>query len=84
MGELVIGVDKQPHLGRTTLVRRCTLHAHEDCRFVLQAPGPTFRVQVSVNPKFRPLKLTEGRSSDNRLLGAVMSYRFIAPPRTGT
>jgi hypothetical protein len=84
MGELVIGPDKQPHLGRTTTVRRCTLRAHEECRFLLPAPGPTFRVQVSVNPKFRPLKLTGGRSSDNRLLGAVMSYRFIAPPRTGT
>jgi hypothetical protein len=84
MGHLVIGADKQPHLGQTTAVRHCTLRAHEECRFLLQAPGPTFRVQVSVNPKFRPLKLTGGRSSDNRLVGAVMSYRFIAPRRTGT
>jgi hypothetical protein len=83
MGELAIGADKQPHLGRTTAIRRCVLHANKECRFLLKAPGPTFRVQVGVNPKFRPLKLTGGRSSDNRLLGAVVSYRFIAPPRTG-
>jgi hypothetical protein len=84
MGQLVIGKDKQPHLGTVTAVRHCTIRAYEQCRFLLQAPGPSFRVQVSVNPKFRPKKLTGGRMSDNRLLGAVMSYRFIAPRHTGT
>ena len=82
MGKLRIGADKQPHLGRVTVKRSCTLHAHDVCRFVLSAPGPKFRVEATVTPPFRPAKLTTV-SSDMRLLGAVFRYRFIAPPRTG-
>src|SRR6266545_6250408 len=83
MGELVIGSDKQPQMGRVTKILRCTLRAHEECNFLLPAPGPTFRVEVGVNPKFRPQKLSPQTSSDPRLIGAVVSYRFIEPRRTG-
>ncbi len=81
MGDLRIGADRQPHLGRVTATRRCTLRAHETCRFVLPAPGPTFRVESTVSRPFRPRDLSS--SSDARLLGAVFDYKFIAPRRTG-
>ena len=83
MGNLRIGSNKQPGLGRVTEIRHCRLRAHEECTFLLAAPGPTFRVEVTVNPKFRPHKLSPQTSSDPRLIGAVVSYRFIEPPRTG-
>jgi hypothetical protein len=35
-----------------------------------------------VNPKFRPHDLSPQTSSDPRLLGAVLRYRFIEPQRT--
>jgi hypothetical protein len=82
MGKLAIGADKQPHLGRVTQTRSCTLHAHQVCRFLLRAPGPKFRVEATVTPPFRPARLTT-ISSDQRLLGAVFRYRFIEPRRTG-
>jgi hypothetical protein len=81
MSELRIGKDKQPHLGRVTAVRTCTLSAHATCTWLIPAPGPTFRVESTVSPGFRPHALTN--SSDNRLLGAVFDYRFIEPRRTG-
>jgi hypothetical protein len=83
MGQLRIGADKQPHLGRVTTTRTCTLHAHETCRFLLPAPGPTFRAEAKVTPPFRPQELSPQTSSDARLLGAVFRYRFIEPRRTG-
>src|SRR5919201_3209748 len=83
MGELRVGADRQPHLGRVTAVRRCTIRAHEVCPFVLAAPGPSFRVEVTVTPPFRPHTLSPQTSSDPRLIGAVVSYHFIEPPRRG-
>jgi hypothetical protein len=81
MGELRIGKDNQPHLGRVTEVENWTISAYRTKTFLLQAPGPSFRVELRVSPKFRPRDL--GKFSDGRLLGAVVSYRFIEPPRTG-
>ncbi len=81
MGELRIGEDKQPHLGRVTAVRTCTLTAHKTCTWTIPTPGPKFRVESTVTPGFRPHELSG--SSDNRLLGAVFDYRFIEPQRRG-
>jgi hypothetical protein len=81
MGELRIGKDKQPHLGRVTAVRSCTLTAHKTCTWTIPTPGPKFRVESTVTPGFRPHELSG--SSDNRLLGAVFDYRFIEPQRKG-
>jgi hypothetical protein len=83
MGDLRIGADKQPHVGKVTARRSCTLRAHAVCRFLLRAPGPTFRVEAQVTPPFRPHDLSPQTSSDARLIGAVFSYRFIEPRRTG-
>jgi hypothetical protein len=82
MGELRIGKDNQPHLGRVTGAKNWVIHAYQTQTFLLPAPGPSFRVEVRVNPKFQPNKLDPSRS-DARLLGAVVSYRFIEPRRTG-
>ncbi len=81
MGDLRIGADKQPHLGRVTAVRSCRLRAHATCTWTIPTPGPKFRVESTVTPGFRPHELSN--SSDNRLLGAVFDYRFIEPRRTG-
>jgi hypothetical protein len=83
MGELRIGAaDNQPHLRRVTIVKDWVIHAYRTKTFLLQAPGPSFRVEVHVSPKFRPSDLIPG-NSDARLLGAVVSYRFIEPQRKG-
>jgi hypothetical protein len=81
MGELRIGADNQPHMGRVTTTKTWTIHAYQTKTFLLPAPGPSFRVEVKVSPKFRPSDLST--YSDARLLGAVVSYRFVEPPRTG-
>jgi hypothetical protein len=80
MGELRIGADNQPHIGRVTTTKRWVISAYQTRTFLLQAPGPSFRVEVHVSPKFRPHDLAP-RYSDARLLGAVVGYRFIEPQR---
>jgi hypothetical protein len=80
MGRLVIGPDKQPALGKVTAVRHWTLRAKKSKSFTLAAPGPQFRVEVHVSPKFMPAQLSSA-STDRRELGAQVSYTFIAPRR---
>jgi hypothetical protein len=82
MGLLTIGADKQPHLGKITAVRRWTVNRTQSRVFVIRAPGPRFRVEVTIDPKFVPAKLEPGRSSDRRELGAQVSYTFIEPRHT--
>jgi hypothetical protein len=81
MGQLRIGRDNQPHLGRVTTKRDWLIHAYDSRTFLLPAPGPSFRVEVNVDPKFRPRDM--GNFSDARLLGAVVTYRFVEPQRRG-
>ena len=78
MGHLTVGADKQPHLGEVTVVRHWTVHRKKSKVFVIPAPGPRFRVEVTIDPKFVPEKLEPKRSSDRRELGAQVTYRFIA------
>jgi hypothetical protein len=82
MGLLTVGSDKQPHLGKITAVRRWTVHSMQSRVFVIRAPGPRFRVEVTIDPKFVPAKLEPARSSDRRELGAQVGYTFIAPRHT--
>jgi hypothetical protein len=82
MGLLTIGPDKQPHLGTVTAVRHWTVNSQQSKEFVLRAPGPRFRVEVTVDPKFVPEKLEPDRSSDRRELGAQVTYTFIEPRHT--
>ena len=76
---MVIGDDKQPHLGKPTDVKRFDIHSKEEIPVVLNAPGPRFRVEVTITPTFVPLELSPDQS-DRRQLGAKVSYVFL-PPR---
>jgi hypothetical protein len=80
LGPIVIGDDKQPHVGEPTLVKRFELHKNGVKRLVLPAPGPHFRVEVTVTPTFRPRELSPQTDTDNRDLGVKVTYRYL-PPR---
>src|SRR5262245_22239480 len=47
LGPIVIGDDKQPHVGQPTTVKRFTLHANGVKHRVLPAPAPHFRAEGS-------------------------------------
>ena len=80
MGRLAIGPDKQPAIGKITEVRTWRIRAKQSKTFVLRAPGPQFRVEVHVSPKFMPAQLVS-TSSDRRELGAQVQYNFTSSPR---
>jgi hypothetical protein len=80
IGPIVIGDDKQPHIGRPTAVERFEIHSKREIPVVLEAPGPRFRVEVTISPTFVPIELSPQTESDNRQLGAKVSYVFL-PPR---
>jgi hypothetical protein len=82
MGHLVIGSDRQPALGDVTEKRTFRIHAKQFRMFVLRAPGPQFRIEVHVDPKFMPAKFQP--SGDRRELGAVVQYTFISPQHKRT
>jgi hypothetical protein len=75
VGTLVKGADKQPHIGEVTATRRWTIHSLSRATFVIPAPPPPFRVEVTVRPTFSPSDY-EGES-DGRELGAQVGYLFI-------
>jgi len=77
LGPIVIGDDKQPHVGEPAVVKRFELHKNGVETLVLDAPGPHFRVEVSVTPTFRPRELSPQTESDNRDLGVKVLYRFL-------
>ena len=79
IGPIVIGDDKQPHLGKPTVVKRFDIKSKQERVLVLRAPGPRFRVEVRMTPTFVPKELSPGET-DNRKLGAKISYVFL-PPR---
>lgn len=79
IGPIVIGDDKQPHVGLPMRVVRFDIHSKDERVLDLKAPGPGFRVEVTVDPTFAPIELSPQTSSDNRQLGAVVRYEFLAP-----
>ena len=82
IGPIVIGDDKQPHLGKPTEVRQFAIRSKDTRVLVLRAPGPRFRVEIKIRPTFVPKELNPVES-DNRELGARVSYVFL-PPRKAT
>jgi hypothetical protein len=82
IGRIVIGDDKQPHLGKPTDVKRFDIHSKEQISVGLKAPGPRFRVEVTITPTFVPAQLSSDQT-DRRQLGAKVSYVFL-PPRKAT
>jgi hypothetical protein len=79
IGKIVIGNDNQPAIGTPTAVRHLVIHSKQEQEVVLQAPGPRFRVEVTVDPTFVPEVLSPN-VIDNRHLGALVDYEFL-PPR---
>ena len=79
LGPILIGDDNQPHVGTPAVVRRFDIRSKQQVVVVLKAPGPRFRVEVTIDPTFVPQKLAPGSSSDNRELGAEVTYDFLRP-----
>jgi hypothetical protein len=79
IGKIVIGNDNQPTIGTPTAVRHLVIHSKQAREVVLPAPGPRFRVEVTIDPTFVP-QLLSPNVIDNRHLGAVVDYTFL-PPR---
>ncbi len=77
IGPIVIGDDKQPHIGKPTTVERFPIHSKQEVPIVLDAPGPRFRVEVTITPTFVPKELSPQTESDNRELGAKVRYVFL-------
>jgi len=82
IGKIVIGNDNQPVIGTPTAVRHLVIHSKQEKKVVLQAPGPRFRVEVTIDPTFVPQVLAPN-VIDNRHLGALVDYEFL-PPRKAT
>jgi hypothetical protein len=61
-------------------ITRFDIHSKEERAVVLKAPGPRFRIEVTIDPTFAPRELSPQTTSDNRQLGAVVRYVFL-PPR---
>ena len=78
IGRILIGDDKQPHLGKPTEVKRFDIHSKEEIPILLKAPGPRFRVEVTITPTFVPQQLAADQT-DRRELGAKVSYVFMLP-----
>jgi hypothetical protein len=78
IGPVVIGDDNQPHLGKPTEVRRFELRSKQQKVVPFRAPGPRFRVEVTITPTFVPKELSPDQS-DNRHLGAQVRYVFLPP-----
>jgi len=81
VGPIVIGDDRQPHVGEPTVVKRFDIHSKEELPVVLDTPGPRFRVEVTIDPTFSPRELSPETTRDNRQLGAVVRFVFLPPPR---
>jgi len=80
LGRIVIGDDKQPHVVKATVVKRFDIHSKQEKSVVMKPPGPRYRVEVTISPTFVPRELSPQTESDNRQLGAKVSYVFL-PPR---
>jgi hypothetical protein len=79
IGPIVIGDDNQPHLGKPSEIMRFAIRSKEERVLVFRAPGPRFRVEITMTPTFVPKELSPDQS-DNRHLGAQVHYVFL-PPR---
>jgi hypothetical protein len=76
IGPIRIGDDRQPHLGKPTEVKRFDIRSKDVVPLVFRAPGPRFRVEVTITPTFVPKELSPDLG-DNRQLGGRVSYVFL-------
>ncbi len=77
LGRLVIGPDSQPAIGDVVARREVPVRCREQQEVSLATPPPPFRVEVFVDPAFVPAEADPGRSTDRRILGAQVAYRFV-------
>jgi hypothetical protein len=80
IGPITIGDDKQPHVVHATETRRFDIHSKQEKIVVLDAPGPRFRIEMTISPTFVPMELSPQDETDARQLGAKVTYDFL-PPR---
>jgi hypothetical protein len=78
LGPIVIGDDNQPHVGKPWAVRHFEIHSKQLVPLVLPLRNGTFRVEVTITPTFRPRELSPQTTSDNRDLGAKVTYALLA------
>jgi uncharacterized membrane protein len=76
IGPIVTGDDNQPHLGKPTAVVRFRLRSKNERVVLFDAPGPRFRVEVTITPTFVPSELSPGEG-DRRELGGKVRYVFV-------
>jgi hypothetical protein len=75
VGELEIGEDHQPRLGRVTETRSWEARAFGSTRLVIPTPAPPFRVEIDVDPPFVPSQIVPG-SGDVRELGVQAKFSY--------
>ena len=76
LGELVVGPDKQPAIGRVIATEHYELRTGKSKTFLFPNPNRPFRIEVTISPTFSPHTL-DSRSSDLRNLGAHVGFGFV-------
>ena len=76
LGELVIGPDKQPAIGRVIAVRHYSLGTGRSHTLFFKNPDRPFRIEVTIFPTFSPHEL-DPRSSDIRHLAGHVNFDFV-------
>lgn len=79
VGELAIGADRHPTIGRLTREVGWVVHSCAERAFPLPTPPPPFQVEVTIAPPFVPAELDPGQT-DTRNLGAQVSFDFRPAP----
>jgi hypothetical protein len=70
---MVEAEDGAPRMGEVTATRRWTIHSSRFRTFFIPTPGPTFRIEIRIEPTFSP---SDFGQPDIRQLGAQVSFRF--------
>lgn len=77
IGPLAVGEDNQPSLGSLAQEVEWRIEGRGNRLVELATPAPPFRVEVIVDPPFMPREVDPRASSDQRWLGAQVSFHFI-------
>jgi hypothetical protein len=77
IGPLAVGDDNQPALGSISDSVEWRIEGRGHRLVELPTPPPPFRVEVIVDPPFMPFEVDPRASSDQRWLGAQVSFRFV-------
>ena len=68
----LVAPDGSPSIGRLTVRRRWTIHSGASRVFLIPAPRPPFRVEITISPTFSPSLFGH---ADSRQLGAQVDFR---------